>query len=95
VRGGYSVVLGAGFLAIGIKTQRRKRAQRAQRGKIFLLCVLCVLRVLCVLCVIFLARIYFLGEYLERIRPAYPVRGDRVIFPFRRLFVIAYQGKRV
>jgi trans-aconitate 2-methyltransferase len=36
----------------------------------------------------------FLGEYLERIRSAYPVRGNgRVIFPFRRLFVIAYRGK--
>ena len=34
----------------------------------------------------------FLAQYLERIRQAYPVRKDeRVIFPFRRLFLIAYQ----
>jgi trans-aconitate 2-methyltransferase len=34
----------------------------------------------------------FLAEYLEHIRQAYPVRKDgRVIFPFRRLFLIAYQ----
>jgi trans-aconitate 2-methyltransferase len=34
----------------------------------------------------------FTAQYLEGIRRAYPVRGNgRVIFPFRRLFVIAYQ----
>jgi trans-aconitate 2-methyltransferase len=34
----------------------------------------------------------FTAQYLERIRRAYPVRGNgRVIFPFRRLFLIAYQ----
>ena len=33
----------------------------------------------------------FLAEYLEHIRRAYQVRRDgRVIFPFRRLFLIAY-----
>jgi trans-aconitate 2-methyltransferase len=37
-------------------------------------------------------RARFMAEYLERIRRAYPVRGDgRVIFPFRRLFLVAYQ----
>lgn len=35
----------------------------------------------------------FLAEYLEGIRLAYPARKDgRVIFPFRRLFMIAYRG---
>jgi trans-aconitate 2-methyltransferase len=34
----------------------------------------------------------FTAEYLERIRRAYPPRSNgRVIFPFRRLFLIAYQ----
>ena len=34
----------------------------------------------------------FTAEYLEHIRRAYPGRPDgRVIFPFRRLFIIAYQ----
>jgi trans-aconitate 2-methyltransferase len=34
----------------------------------------------------------FTAQYLERIERAYPVRKDgRVIFPFRRLFLIAYQ----
>jgi trans-aconitate 2-methyltransferase len=34
----------------------------------------------------------FTAQYLEGIRRAYPVRRDgRVIFPFRRLFLIAYQ----
>ena len=34
----------------------------------------------------------FESEYLEIIRPAYPPRADgRVLFPFRRLFLIAYQ----
>jgi trans-aconitate 2-methyltransferase len=34
----------------------------------------------------------FTAQYLECIRGAYPVRkDDRVIFPFRRLFLIAYQ----
>lgn len=34
----------------------------------------------------------FLAEYLEIIRPAYPPRADgRVLFPFRRLFVVAYR----
>jgi trans-aconitate 2-methyltransferase len=36
-------------------------------------------------------RAQFLAEYLKRIREAYPVRPDgNVLFPFRRLFVIAY-----
>ena len=34
----------------------------------------------------------FLREYLERIRNAYPPRSDgRVLFPFLRLFVVAYK----
>jgi trans-aconitate 2-methyltransferase len=34
----------------------------------------------------------FTAQYLEGIRYAYPVRSDgRIIFPFRRLFLIAYQ----
>ena len=34
----------------------------------------------------------FLAQYLQGIRKVYPVRRDgRVIFPFRRLFLIAYQ----
>jgi trans-aconitate 2-methyltransferase len=34
----------------------------------------------------------FTWQYLERIRRAYPVRSNgRVIFPFRRLFLIAYR----
>jgi trans-aconitate 2-methyltransferase len=34
----------------------------------------------------------FLAEYLGHIQEAYPVRKDgRVIFPFRRIFLIAYQ----
>lgn len=37
-------------------------------------------------------RVDFTAQYLERIERAYPVRKDgRVIFPFRRLFLIAYQ----
>jgi trans-aconitate 2-methyltransferase len=33
----------------------------------------------------------FLEDYLELITPAYPRQGDgRVIFPFRRLFMVAY-----
>jgi trans-aconitate 2-methyltransferase len=33
----------------------------------------------------------FISRYTERIRAAYPVRPDgKVLFPFRRLFVIAY-----
>ena len=39
-------------------------------------------------------RAEFTAQYLERVRQAYPVRRDgRVIFPFRRLFLIAYQRK--
>jgi trans-aconitate 2-methyltransferase len=35
----------------------------------------------------------FLAEYLEAIRPCYPRRVDgRVLFPFLRLFVVAYAG---
>jgi trans-aconitate 2-methyltransferase len=35
----------------------------------------------------------FLAEYLERIRVLYPVQADgRVLFPFRRLFVVAYKA---
>lgn len=38
-------------------------------------------------------KIRFAAEYLERIRTAYPRRPDgRVLFPFRRLFVIAYRA---
>jgi trans-aconitate 2-methyltransferase len=34
----------------------------------------------------------FLGDYLEAITAAYPARPDgRVLFPFRRMFVIAYR----
>ncbi len=34
----------------------------------------------------------FAAEYLAGIRPAYPPRTDgRVLFPFRRLFAIAYR----
>jgi trans-aconitate 2-methyltransferase len=37
----------------------------------------------------------FTAQYLEGIERAYPVRRDgRVIFPFRRLFLIAYQAAR-
>ena len=36
----------------------------------------------------------FTAQYLERIERAYPVRKDgRVMFPFRRLFLIAYQRR--
>jgi trans-aconitate 2-methyltransferase len=39
-------------------------------------------------------REHFLAEYLRRIRAEYPVRPDgKVLFPFRRLFLIAYQGR--
>jgi trans-aconitate 2-methyltransferase len=39
-------------------------------------------------------RARFLAEYGQRIRQAYPARPDgRVLFPFRRLFLIAYQRK--
>jgi len=38
-------------------------------------------------------RAAYLAEYLEAIRAAYPPQPDgRVLFPFRRLFVVAYQG---
>jgi trans-aconitate 2-methyltransferase len=38
-------------------------------------------------------RTAFLAEYLEAIRAAYPPQPDgRVLFPFRRLFVVAYHG---
>jgi len=34
----------------------------------------------------------FLDEYLEAITAAYPAQRDgRVLFPFQRLFVIAYR----
>ena len=34
----------------------------------------------------------FLNDILEGIKAAYPVQSDnRVLFPFERLFVIAYQ----
>ena len=37
-------------------------------------------------------RMEFTGDYLEEIKKVYPVRGDgRVLFPFRRLFLIAYK----
>jgi len=36
-------------------------------------------------------RARFTSEYLEALRTAYPPRPDgRVLFPFRRIFVIAY-----
>jgi trans-aconitate 2-methyltransferase len=35
----------------------------------------------------------FVAEYLEAIRPLYPPRSDgKVLFPFRRIFMIAYRG---
>jgi trans-aconitate 2-methyltransferase len=38
------------------------------------------------------ARARFGVEYLETVRVAYPRRGDgRVLFPFRRLFLVAYR----
>ena len=34
----------------------------------------------------------FTAEYLAAIREAYPARPDgRVLFPFRRLFIVAYR----
>ncbi len=37
-------------------------------------------------------RARFQAEYLERIRPFYPERPDgRVLFPFLRLFMVAYR----
>jgi trans-aconitate 2-methyltransferase len=34
----------------------------------------------------------FATEYLTTIRAAYPLRADgRILFPFRRLFLIAYR----
>ena len=40
-------------------------------------------------------RAQFTQEYLERIRLAYPARPDgRVLFPFRRLFFVAYRGPK-
>lgn len=39
-------------------------------------------------------RQHFLAAYLEAIRAAYPARSDGcVLFPFRRLFLIAYQSR--
>jgi trans-aconitate 2-methyltransferase len=41
------------------------------------------------------ARQGFLAEYGRRVEVAYPARADgRVLFPFRRLFVVAYRGER-
>lgn len=38
-------------------------------------------------------RTRFLAEYLDALRPCYPKQVDgRVLFPFRRLFLIAYAG---
>jgi trans-aconitate 2-methyltransferase len=38
----------------------------------------------------------FLADYLELLRPAYPVRADgKVLFPFRRIFVVAYRGQNI
>jgi len=38
-------------------------------------------------------RLRFTGELLEGLREAYPKRADgRVLFPFRRVFAIAYRG---
>ncbi len=37
----------------------------------------------------------FTADYLDAVRKAYPVRPDgRVLFPFRRLFLIAYRASR-
>jgi trans-aconitate 2-methyltransferase len=37
-------------------------------------------------------RAAFAADYLERITAAYPARADgRVLFPFNRLFVVAYK----
>jgi trans-aconitate 2-methyltransferase len=37
-------------------------------------------------------RLRFIAEYLEAIRPLYRPQSDgRVLFPFRRLFMIAYR----
>ena len=37
----------------------------------------------------------FLADYLKRIRAAYPIHPDgKIIFPFRRLFVVAYKDVR-
>ena len=37
----------------------------------------------------------FVADYAERIRRAYPPRADgRVLFPFRRLFIVATRTKR-
>ena len=34
----------------------------------------------------------FTAEYLEAVRSAYPIRSDgRVLFPFRRIFLVAYR----
>ena len=39
-------------------------------------------------------RQHFLADYLEAIRAAYPARSDGyVLFPFRRMFLIAYQSR--
>ena len=39
-------------------------------------------------------RARFLSEYLDALRPLYPRRVDgRVLFPFRRLFLIARSGE--
>ena len=39
------------------------------------------------------ARDRFCSDYLEGLRQIYPVRQDgRVLFPFHRLFLIAYRG---
>jgi trans-aconitate 2-methyltransferase len=37
----------------------------------------------------------FVADYAERVRSAYPARGDgRVLYPFRRLFIVATRSKR-
>jgi trans-aconitate 2-methyltransferase len=37
----------------------------------------------------------FVGDYAERVARAYPLRADgRVVFPFRRVFIVATRAKR-
>ena len=36
-------------------------------------------------------RAQFLAEYLEKLRAIFPAAGGKVLFPFRRVFVVAYR----